>query len=178
MNEVKKPSSASAYSNHEFVCIETMSGYHGGTHGDPKGAAHYLDSQASDEALGSAVLDAMSRSRFVLSSPRVGSVYPPELEFDAELYDPARVAERYDVWTNSLMQRYGYKTKQALFKNMHSCSIEAQGGRMTIRPSHHQSLEGWGRTKGDGIEDVVIPADSTPTEIGAALRLAFTRCTG
>ena len=177
MNEVAKGSWANAYSNGEFVCIETVSGYRGGTHSDPKGAEHYLDSGASDEALGSAVLDAMARSRFVLSSPRVGSVYPPGLVFDTELYDPKKIAERYAAWKSSLMQRYGYKSQQALFEGMRHCSIQEQGGQITISPSHHQSLEGWGRTKGDGIEDVVLPADGRPAEIGAALRLAISRCT-
>jgi CDI immunity protein len=177
MNEVAKGSWAAAYSNGEFVCIKTMSGYGGGTHSDPKGVEHYLDIQSGDEALGSAVSDAMARSRFVLSSPRTGSVYPPGLELDSELYDPKMVVGRYDAWKKSLMQRYGYGTQQALFKCMRHCSIEKQCVRMTISPSHHQSLERWGRTKGDGIEDVVISADSTPAEIGAALRLAFSRCT-
>jgi hypothetical protein len=75
------------------------------------------------------------------------------------------------------MQRYGYKTKRALFKNMKSCSVEVDDGMMTIQPWHHEKLEGW---SGNGIskEDyVVIPANSTPGEIGEALRLAFSRCT-
>ncbi|NDL44379.1 contact-dependent growth inhibition system immunity protein, partial [Photorhabdus laumondii] len=43
-------------------------------------------------------------------------------------------------------------------------------------PSSHEKLEGW---SGDGIsvaDYVVIPADSSPEEVGAALRLAFSRC--
>jgi hypothetical protein len=179
MNEVAKGSWANAYSNGEFVCIETVSGYRGGTHSDPKGAEHYLESRAGDEALGNAVLDAMLRSRFVLSSPRAGSVYPPGLEFDSALYDPRNVAERYDVWKNSLMQRYGYKTQQALFRHLRSCTVERREKVITIRPFRREGLEGWhslSNISGDD-PDVVIPADSTSAEIGAALRLAFSRCT-
>jgi hypothetical protein len=177
MNEVTKGSWANAYSNREFVCIETVSGYRGGTERDPKGAEHLLDSWASNEALGSALSDAMARSRFVLSSPRVGSVYPPGVEFDSDLYDPGKSAQRYEAWKKSLMERFGYKTNQALFKGMKNCSVERRGDLITITPMHHEQLEAWGRTKGDGIEDVVIPADSTPAEIGVALRLALGRCT-
>jgi hypothetical protein len=61
---------------------------------------------------------------------------------------------------------------------MKSCDIECSGGIITIGPTKHEKLEGWGRTKGDGIEDVVIPPNSPPAEVGAALRLAFSRCIG
>jgi len=75
------------------------------------------------------------------------------------------------------MDRYGYRTKRALFKNMKSCGILAEGDVIIISPSRHEKLEAWGREKGDGIEDVVIEANRSPSEIGAALRLAFSRCT-
>ncbi len=57
MNDVAKGPWANAYSDGEFVYIETVSGYRGGTHSDPKGAEHNLDSLTRDDALGSAVLD-------------------------------------------------------------------------------------------------------------------------
>jgi len=92
-------------------------------------------------------------------------------------YDYKKTAERYAEWTKDLMARYGYKTKRALFKNMKNCSIAKMSGVITIKPSHHEKLERWTSEK-DEFEDVVIPAESTPAEIGAALRLAFSRCTG
>lgn len=48
---------------------------------------------------------------------------------------------------------------------------------MTIRPSRHEKLEGWGGTGIGGSDHVVISANSTPEQIGFALRLAFSRCT-
>ena len=144
-----------------------------------EGAEHYLDSRADDEALGSAVLDAVARSRFVLGSPRVGSVYPSGLEFDSELYDPRKVTERYDAWKKSLMQRYGYGTPQALFRHLKSCTVEKREKLITMRPFRREGLEGWHSLSSiSGHDpDVVIPADSTSVEIGAALRLAISRCT-
>lgn len=162
----------------DFICVETHSGYGGGTNADPKGRQNFLIPDASDEVLGDAVLDALAHSRHVLGSPRAGSTYPPSVEFDMDLTDYKQVAERYATRTRVLMQRYGYKTKRALFKDMKNCHIKKEGGVITICPSNHEKLESWGRTKGDGIEYVVIPADSAPAEIGAALRLAFSRCTG
>jgi len=47
---------------------------------------------------------------------------------------------------------------------------------MEISPMRHEKLESWGREKDDGIEDVFIPADSSPIVVGEALLLAFSRC--
>ncbi|MBP9693427.1 MAG: CdiI family contact-dependent growth inhibition immunity protein [Alphaproteobacteria bacterium] len=61
---------------------------------------------------------------------------------------------------------------------MKSCGINLDQGLITIRPSHHEKLEAW---SGEGIDKrdyVNIPHDSEPSQIGAALRLAFSRCTG
>jgi hypothetical protein len=70
----------------------------------------------------------------------------------------------------------GYKTKTALFQNMKLCSITLSKGTIKIDPTIHEKLEAWGRNKGDGIEDVLVPANSSASEIGAALRLGFSRC--
>ena len=89
--------------------------------------------------------------------PREGVWIHPEAEFDIDLYDFEKSAARYEVWKKSLMDRFGYKTHQALFKGMKSCSAERRGGLITLTPMHHEQLVVWGRTKGDGIENVVIP---------------------
>lgn len=168
MNQVTKASWAEALCNAVLVSIETRSGYRS-NRADPKGAQHLLSPDASDEAFGKALLDSLERSRFVVSAPREGLWIHPEAEFDNDLYDFEKSAARYEVWKKSLMDRYGYKTHQALVKGMKSCSIERRGGLITLTPTHHEQLEAWGRTKGDGIENVVIPAESTTSEIGAAL---------
>ena len=162
--------------NDDFVCVETLSGYRM-IQTDPTGAHHLLSPEASDEVLGAALLDSMARSRFVLDEPREGIWIHPDAEFDRELYDPRKSQVRYESWKKSLIDRYGYKSNKALFKGMKNCGVELRDASITLTPMHHESLEGWGRTKGDGIEDVVIPANSTPAEIGAALRLALSRCT-
>lgn len=61
---------------------------------------------------------------------------------------------------------------------MKNCGIHCVNGVITLSPTRHEKLEGWGRTKGDGIEDVILSADSSPAEIGAGLRLALSRCKG
>lgn len=178
MNGIVRGYWADAYYNGDFICVKTRSGYRGGTEGgDPKGKQYLLPPDASDIALGAAVLDAMAHSRFVLPAPRTDVWIHPEVEFDMELYDYKKSIERYAAWTKALMERYGYKTKRALFKQMKLCGIDSKNGVVDIRPSYHEKLEGW---SGDGITEedhVKLAANSSAAEIGAALRLAFSRCT-
>lgn len=73
-----------------------------------------------------------------------------------------------------LMDRYGYKTKRALFKDMKHSIIHLTHGEITISPMRHEKLEAW-----EGLElseNVIITVDNSPSEIGEGLRLALTRC--
>ena len=178
MDDVIRGYWASALFNGDFYSVKTYSGFRGGSHEDYKGIEHRLPPNISDQDLGLAVLDAMARSRWVLGIPREGSVYPPNVEFDSDLYNRELSMERGKKWVADLMAQYGYKTKRALYKNMQNCSIDRYGDSIKFMPSHHEKLEMWSRVKDDGIEDVILPVTSTPAEIGAALRLAFSRCTG
>jgi len=177
MSEIIRGNWAGAIFNGDFMCVETWSGYRGGSHADYKGKKIFLKPDASDEAIGLAVRDALTKSRWVLGAPREGSTYPAGVEFDSDLYDYQLNIERYAEWTKALLDRYGYKTKRALFKDMENCSIETTGGIMKIIPKRHVKLEQWEGLGPNDAGAVEIPADSTPAEIGAALRLAFTRCT-
>ncbi|WP_249819435.1 contact-dependent growth inhibition system immunity protein, partial [Escherichia coli] len=49
---------------------------------------------------------------------------------------------------------------------------------ITIRPSFHEKLEAWSGNRINESDYVVLPADSSPTEIGSGLRLALSRCKG
>ncbi|PWK43232.1 contact-dependent growth inhibition system immunity protein [Pseudomonas sp. OV226] len=176
MNNVEKTAWADAGVNKEFIYVKTYSGYRS-SRADPKGVEHYASPEITDQELGAAILDALAHSRFVLPEPRKDVWIHPEATFDMDLYDYELTNQRYDKWVDSTLERYGYKTKRALFKDMRKCSIECQSGQITIRPSHHEKLEAW---SGKGITEkdyVVISSNSSPREIGAALRLAFSRCT-
>ncbi|EKD5558770.1 CdiI family contact-dependent growth inhibition immunity protein, partial [Escherichia coli] len=49
---------------------------------------------------------------------------------------------------------------------------------ITTRPSFHEKLEAWSGNRINESDYVVLPADSSPTEIGSGLRLALSRCKG
>ncbi|MDA7416441.1 contact-dependent growth inhibition system immunity protein [Xenophilus arseniciresistens] len=166
MNAVVPSRWASAYWNRNFYLIETFSGY-GMAGRDPAGKQHTLQQDATADDLGAAVLDAMGHSRFL------------SLDEAKDFFDYKKMQEQYAAWIEDLMKQHGYKTKRALFKDMARCNISLTVGdsQMTISPSHHDRLESWSRVKDDGIEDVVIPSDSTPEVVGQALLLGFSRCT-
>lgn len=165
MNEVKEKKWAAAFFNGDFYLIETWSGYRASGR-DLTGKKHMLEPGASVDALGIAVLDALSHSRFL------------SLEELEEFFDYKKGQESYEGWVQALIGQHGYKSRRALFKNMASCGIRVMvdEGVMSIGPSRHEQLEAWGREKDDGIEDVVIAADSSAATVGEALRLAFSRC--
>jgi hypothetical protein len=154
---------ACARQNQDFIWVNTDSG-RGLVVYDPQGKDVILGIDADDNALGVALREALAASRFL-------SVY----EF-RKFYHSQRTGNEYGERVKSLMEMHGYKNKSAMFKNMKSCGITLSKGKIEIRPSVHQGLDAWGRTKSDGIEDVLIPGNSPAHEIGAALRLAFSRC--
>jgi hypothetical protein len=148
--------------NDKFISIIPYSGYSLSI-ADFTQPEFLLDPSISDGELGRAVLESLKNSRFL------------ELEKSYELEDICK--ENYSKWVVNLMEKYGYKTKKALFKNMLSCSVRLEDGILVIRPSHHEKLEGWGGNDETERNKVYVPFDAPPAEIGAALRLAFSRCT-
>jgi len=164
MDKLKKESWGSAKYNDDFILIETWSGYRL-TARDTKGAQHFLPIDEDNKTLGLAVLDALKHSRFLEKTH----------ERD-EFFDPEKRKLAYAEWVKNIMHKYGYKTKRAAFKNMHSCGITMCENKMIISPLHHEKLEGWSSSKGDNLEDVYLSANDSPEAIGKALRLAFSRC--
>lgn len=176
MNEVVKASWCNVKANKEFIFVATLSGYRA-YRADPKGVEHLLPPDADNEVLGAAVLNALAHSRFVLPEPRKDVFLHPDVTFDKDLYDYESSNRRYAAWIANLIEIYGYKTKRTLFNDMKNCSVESMDGFITMRPSHHDKLEGW---SGDGISEedyVMVTANSMPEEVGYALRLALSRCT-
>jgi hypothetical protein len=152
--------------NDKFLCIGTYSG-HGRYQADPGASKQLLSPNVDDFALGKAIRESLSCSRFI------------PLEEIGEFFDPNRTKAQYEQWVAEMMQRYGYKTRRALFKQMLSCGAEERDGIITFAPSSHDRLEGWGRTKTDiaeGMIDETIAATESPDAVGAALRQAMSRC--
>ncbi|WP_083451932.1 contact-dependent growth inhibition system immunity protein [Photorhabdus heterorhabditis] len=149
--------------NGDFYSVQTYSG-NGLLGADPSGSNYLLQPIVSDQELGKAVLDALSKSRLI------------PLDKYGDYFDHDANDKQYKNWITEMMGSYGYRSKRQLFKKMNSCNIRLLDGVITIMPYGHKKLELW---TGQGIVEsdyVIIPADSSPEEVGAALRLAFSRC--
>jgi len=156
--------SASAKLNDRFMLIMTRYGCPGGLY-DYSAASYFFSPDTEDNiGIGHAVLSALKASRPVSRD-----------EFD-DIYALSMEGSQYNDFFSGVMKRFEYKTKRALFKEMRSVSIMIDGQNIKLSPSKHVKLQAWGREKGDGIEDVIIPFTSEPAEVGQALRLAFSRC--
>lgn len=151
--------------NAKLWCVDSLCGYRMQTV-DPKGKQLLLPLDASDSDLGAAVLDALAHSRFLRPWERSKS--------DAALFDMEAGRKRYEKWVARLMKACGYKTRRSLFNKMASCTVDRREGRVTIMPLVQVKSERWGGIGEDA--NVIISADSSPDEIGTALRLAFSRC--
>jgi hypothetical protein len=164
LSEVRPWRGAAIYRNRDFIFIETQSGYSVAI-SDPDGGAYFLNTDVNNEALGRCLNDALLRSRFITPQHRAEN----PLFFDFRL-----IGENYKKWVDGLLAKFGYKTKQALFKKMILCHAKVVDGILTLDPNRHDKLEAWEGLGDD--EKVVLPFDSSEAEIGAALRVALDRC--
>jgi hypothetical protein len=171
---INKARWAAVKTNSKFICIETGSGYRNGRR-DPEGSQHLLGLDASDLELGRAVIDSLSKSRFIVAAPEDGVWIHPEATFDLAFYNYKKSGEHYQAWIDNLMARFGYRSRSALFKGMKSCLITDVEGQLTFEPMRHIKQEVWEGMRGE-VESVVIATNSSPDEIGAALLLALGRC--
>ncbi|EKY3243185.1 CdiI family contact-dependent growth inhibition immunity protein [Cronobacter dublinensis] len=155
---------AGVYSTKEFISIETYSGL-GMVAMDPLFPPHLLSPESDDETIGKTIFQALSDSRKLTS-----------LDERVELFDLEKGKQRYSEWIAMLREKYGYKSKKALFKDMKHCGIHCVNGVMNISPFRHEKLEAWGDTGRDESDEVILSLENSPAEIGAGLRLALSRC--
>ncbi|WP_234015236.1 contact-dependent growth inhibition system immunity protein [Cronobacter dublinensis] len=146
------------------MSIETYSGL-GMVAMDPLFPPHLLSPESDDESIGKTIFQALSDSRKLTS-----------LDERVELFDLEKGKLRYSEWIAMLREKYGYKSKKALFKDMKHCSIHCVNGVIKISPCSHEKLEAWVGTGRGGNDEVILSLENSPAETGAGLRLALSRC--
>jgi hypothetical protein len=144
-----------------FVSVEPLSG-HSVPFRDDEGHVTYLPPDATDDALGRALLGALDRSRFI---------WPRD---EPEFHKWERYVGCYRNWQKDFMQRYGYKTKRDAYKNMDWCRITRSEGAISIKPHQRDRPEYFRDLPPE--KTVVVPATDDPEAVGAAVRLALSRC--
>ena len=153
---------ADVHVTNKFISAEPMSGYR---HVLPEddGYRVYLALDATDEELGSTLLGALDRSRFI---------WPLD---DPEFFKWQRYARCYMLRDQDFMRRYRYKTKRDLYKTMNWCQVKRSEGKISIQP--HQRRQKPGEWKWLAPEqNVVIAETRDPAAVGSALRVALDRC--
>lgn len=155
---------AACYSTNKFLLIETQSGL-GRTSSDPLFPPILLLPDTDDQRTGEAILQALSDSRTL-----------DKLEDRIAFFDLEKGKEKYANWIAMLIEKYGYKSKRVLFKDMKHCIIHYANNAIIISPMRHEKLEAWEGI--DQSDNVILSLDNTLAEIGAGLRLALSRCKG
>ena len=155
---------AEAWSNGKVLIVAAYTGFSGWRMTCAREIELVPD--ADDATLGAAVAEALAYSRELSLHDWYG-------ENDRSVEEKM---SQYRAWRDGFMSRYGYKTQRALFMNMLHANVDRRGGRLECSPTNHEKIDAW---SGDGIppdSKVVVNADSPAAEIGAALRLTFSRC--
>lgn len=161
-DEVIHKPSASVYFNDKFILIKTLPGYRGYA-ADPDHEAIFLPENPNIQKCGDAVLFALKRSRQI------------SLEEIPLYFERHAAAARYNAWVSEMIERYAYKDRRSLFKNLRNCGIRQVEGSIVFVPMDHEKAEQW---LGIGDEaNVTIASDAPVSEVGEVLRLALSRCT-
>lgn len=155
---------ATIEANKDFINIMTRSGYRMYL-ADLEKKNTYLATDVSDADLGNHIREALSLSRIV---------HPIE---NKELSMYLRNPDRYKEWLKITMEKFGYNTKSKMFKPMLHCSIELYNNLIRFCIWHQRALDAWDDTGLTEADNVIIPETCTDEELGAAARLALSRCT-
>jgi hypothetical protein len=144
-----------------FISIRPMSGYRMIRPEDESNMV-YATPEASDEALGQALLESLNRSRFI---------HPDD---DPHFCEAERYMQAYRNSEKDYLRRYGYKTKREAHKNMDWCRVKRSEGKITF-DLHKRDKPGYWKDLPPE-EDVVISATTDAVVAGAALRRALDLC--
>ena len=161
LNPMTKRRSASLYGTDKFICVHALYGYRRALLADD-GFRAYIAADASDESLGSSVLRALNESH---------AMDPVK---DRDFFDGRRHYETYKGWLNEAMAKYNMRSKSQMFKHLAYCSIHREKGKISIEPHAHRGSD---RIDVLGDDQIVeIPASTNAIAVGAAVRLAMSRC--
>jgi hypothetical protein len=139
----------------KFISVEPLSGYRQALR-ENEGYVIYLPRDASDDALGAALLETLERSRFIL---------PRE---DPEFFKWDRYERCEQNWQKDFMRRSGYKTRREAYQTMDWVRVERSEGKISFQPHNRDKPGRWIWLAAD--RTVVISATTEAAAAGAALR--------
>lgn len=164
----------------DFLCIFTVSGFRGGTHIDEKRPEIYLAPDASDEELGRAIIDAMAVSRWLISNPDPGEIFHPDVVVDGETSNYIKGQKREQEWGQRMRKRFKLPSKRDVYVPLKRCDIEKKNGIIRICCRVHYPNKNYGDCWGFATPEmspyVILPDTASAQDLGAGLRVAFSRC--
>jgi hypothetical protein len=149
--------------NGDFLWIRGLK-QTGHAHISSKGMNVYIRLDSEYEDWGKAIRECFSQKTYI--------------EYSKDTLDKLMAEARQDneEQFQYLQQKYGYKTKNNMYKSMMSCSLSLTKGQLKISPMKRKGPGAW-----NGLEDelnIILKEDAPDEIIGAAVRFAFTRCQG
>jgi len=165
MNELLNLKRAGIYSNDDFICVQTNSGYRLSVI-DLDGETIFLSCQVTPKELGRAVKAALAVSRVI------------PLDEIVAYHDLNRVKEVSEEWKRQIVERFKYKNESRIFKNMKYCILQSMDGIIKFSPTVHKGKDSW---IGAGMEEedyVFIEECESSEKVGKAAALALSRCIG
>ena len=154
---------AHVYANQDFFLIQPCVGLRR-VRSNPAEPSHVLLPEAAPQDIGASVQDALSKYR-KLSEDEIPS-----------FFDVVAVERDYAAWTGSMLKKFGYKTRRAMFRRMRHCLVQVKASELSIQPTKHEKLEAWGGTGMNGEDVVVIEEGAAAEAIGRAVLMALERC--
>lgn len=148
------------YRSDKFISIEALSGIPGLMYQEDEPYRVYLNPDAADEVIGRTLLTALDKSRYVDNS-------------EPAFFAPDRAVQVWEDWEKDIMQRYGFKSKREIYRNLDWCAGQMFDGKIKIQP-HRRSPPAWRSLPAE--KTVFIPMTDDAETVGAALRLALSRC--
>lgn len=152
------------YRNQDFYEFQTIAiGMIGFS--DPDAPSQFCGLDISDEELGRYIRRALNASRML------------NMEEWQEIWrQKEKLKQKSDEKNKALMRQYGYKNKRDLARDMNSCWITLQDGKIKIQPTHHKSLEHYTGISKDGPEIQYVPEDISDAALGVAVKEGLRRC--
>jgi hypothetical protein len=123
----------------------------------------YLEPEATETALGRALVRSLNASRFI---------HPHD---EPAFFKGERLNAAFEGWHRDLLKRGSYETEREAYKQMRYCLVKRMEGKISIRPHEGDPEPRFWRDLPDE-ETVIIPATRDPAVLGAALTLALSRC--
>lgn len=162
----KNNRTANVYSNGDKILFEPLFGYAQYVPLPDSKRKIYNLSELTTEELGKNVKEVLANSR-VLDRSEIN-----------DFFDNDRIEKEDLECLEIMIKLFGKRNKASLYKSLMKCPLHLQKGILSMRPTKHDRSEWYSGLSINDKELVYIPLNSSDEDIGNALKLAFTRCTG